>query len=139
MTDGKSDNGFILCIFVHSGTCERVESALTIANVALAMDGEVHMLFVYDALRQLVRADEASLEKPLAQPLHRQLEEGHMASLRDMIALGKRFGRLYIYACANSMGTQDVARNELIDEVDRSMGLVEFLRIVRQATTTLYI
>ena len=52
---------------------------------------------------------------------------------------GKRFGCLRIYACSASMAILNIARGELIDEVDASLGMVGFMDLVREADLTLYI
>ncbi|MBI5644127.1 MAG: DsrE/DsrF/DrsH-like family protein, partial [Deltaproteobacteria bacterium] len=64
---------------------------------------------------------------------------GTLDSISEMIETAKRFGRLKIYACTGSMAVLNIARDELIDHVDMSMGLVYFLNLVKDAEQVLYI
>lgn len=117
---------------------------MAIANVILARGGEVHILFSYGALPRLLRGrtDDLAVGDPpesLKVRLERNLESGVLDSLHEMLQTGKRFGCLKIYACSASMAILNIARDELIDEVDASMGMVGFMNLVREADLTLYI
>lgn len=50
-----------------------------------------------------------------------------------MIDTGKKLGRFRIYACSGSMAILNITRDELIEEVDESTGLVGFLNLVKDA------
>ncbi len=140
--EGKKD--FRLCIFLHSGSYDRVYQALSITNVTLATGGEVNIFFSYGALKRLVkgRTDDISIEgEPdyFKADIEKNLKRGTLDSISEMLSLAKRFGRLKIYACTGSMAILNITRNELIDLVDSSMGLVGFMELVKGADKALYI
>ncbi len=132
------------CIFLHSGSYDRVYQAMSITNVALATGYEVHMFFSYGALKRLVKGntDKVVIEgEPVffKEEIERNLQRGTLDSISEMIETAKRFGRLKIYACTGSMAVLNIARDELIEHVDMSMGLVYFLNLVKDAEQVLYI
>ncbi|MBI5453791.1 MAG: DsrE/DsrF/DrsH-like family protein [Deltaproteobacteria bacterium] len=132
------------CIFLHSGSYDRVYQAMSITNVALATGYEVHIFFSYGALKRLVKGntDKVVIEgEPVffKEEIERNLKRGTLDSISEMIETAKRFGRLKIYACTGSMAVLNIARDELIEHVDMSMGLVYFLNLVKDAEQVLYI
>lgn len=140
----QSKKSYRYCIFLHSGSYDRVFQAMSIANVVLATGGEVHIFFSYGALRRLVkgRTDDAVIEGEPAffkAEIEKNIARGTIDSITEMIDMGRRFGRLKIYACTGSMAILNIARDELIDAVDQSMGLVSFLQLVKEADQVLYI
>jgi peroxiredoxin family protein len=130
-----------LCIFLHSGSYDRVYQAISITNVALAMGGEVHIFFSYGALKRLVkgRTDELQAEEPFRAEMEKNIKRGTIDSISEMLTTAKRFGRVKLYACTASMAVLNIARDELVDLVDCSMGLVSFLELVKGAQHALYI
>ncbi len=133
-----------LCIFLHSGSYDRVYHALSICNVVLAMGGEVRIFCSYGALRRLVKGntDKVSIEgepAPFREEIEKNLKRGTFDSISEMLSTAKRFGDIKLYACTASMAVLNIARDELIDVVDESMGLVAFMDIVKGADETLYI
>lgn len=142
MTEAKKPYRY--CIFLHSGSYDRVFQAMSITNVVLATGGEVHIFFSYGALKRLVKGntDKVVIEGEAAsfkEEIEKNLNRGTLDSISEMIDVAKRFGRLKIYACTGSMAVLNIARNELIDAVDCSMGLVAFLQLVKESDQTLYI
>lgn len=132
------------CIFLHSGSYDRVYQALSITNVVLATGGEVQLFFSYGALKRLVKGntDSVVIEGEPAffkEDIEKNLKRGTLGSISEMIETAKRFGRLKIYACTGSMAVLNIVRSELIDSVDSSMGLVGFLELVKGADQVLYI
>lgn len=132
------------CIFLHSGSYDRVYQACSITNVALATGCEVYIFFSYGALKRLVKGktDDVVIEgeaAPFKEEIEKNLKRGTIDTISEMLNLAKRFGRLKIYACTGSMAVLNITRNELIDLVDSSMGLVGFLQLVKEADQTLYI
>lgn len=144
MMMAEEKKAYRFCIFLHSGSYDRVFQAMSIANVVLATGGEVHIFFSYGALRRLVkgRTDDAVVEGEPAffrEEIEKNLARGTIEPISEMIAMAKRFGRFRIYACTGSMATLNIARDELIEAVDQSMGLVSFLQLVKEADQALYI
>ncbi len=136
-----TEKNYRLCIFLHSGSYDRVYQAISITNVVLAMGGEVHIFFSYGALKRLVKGktDELQAEEPFREEMAKNIKRGTIDSISEMLHTAKRFGRLKIYACTASMAVLNIARDELIDLVDCSMGLVSFLDLVKGAEQALYI
>ena len=62
-----------------------------------------------------------------------------METISGMLKMGKKFGRLKIYACTGAMSVMNISRGELIKEVDSTVGLVGFMGLVKEADLTLYI
>ncbi len=132
------------CIFLHSGDYDRVYQALSISNVILAGGGEVHIFLSYGALKRFAKGN---LDRPVIEGGHssigsefeKHLERGTIESISEMVETAKMFGGFRLYACTASMATLNIARDELADEVDSSMGLVSFLKMVEDADLTLYI
>lgn len=132
------------CIFLHSGSYDRFYQALSITNVVLATGGEVHIFCSYGALKRLVkgRTDDLVIEGEAAnftEDLERNIKRGTIDLISEQLDMAKKFGRLKIYACTASMAVLNIARSELADYVDASMGLVSFLELVKGADQALYI
>ena len=134
-----------LCIFLHSGSYDRVYQAMSITNVVLATGGEVFLFFSYGALKRLVKGSldavviEGEAVAPFKEDIARNLNRGTLDKISEMLDMAKRFGRIKVYACTASMAVMNIARDELDPVVDASMGLVSFLNLVKDADQTLYI
>jgi len=133
-----------LCIFLHSGSYDRVYQAMSITNVVLATGGEVFLFFSYGALKRLVKGnlDAVAIEgeaAPFKEDIERNLSRGTLDNISEMLDMAKRFGKVKVYACTASMAVMNIARDELDPMVDASMGLVSFLNLVKDADQTLYI
>lgn len=133
-----------LCIFLHSGSYDRVFQAIAITNTVLATGGEVNIFCSYGALKRLEKGniDKVAVEGEPAcftEEIEKNLKRGTMDKISDMLHLAKRFGRLKLYACTASMAVLNITRDELVELVDASMGLVGFLEMVKGADQTLYI
>ncbi len=142
MTERKNTGR--LCIFVHSGSYDRVYQAMAISTVALATGGEVHTFWSYGALKRLVkgRADDVAAEggsEPFKAEIEKNLKRGTLDRISEMLSTARRFGRFKIYACTASMAVLNITRDEFDSCVDASMGLVSFMELVKGADTTLYI
>ena len=120
-----------LAIIFHSGSFDRLYHGLSLALSALALGREVRLFFTYWALEYLKKDQPAALkldEEAMAQRglLEKHIERGHIQRLPELIRQAKSMGAKF-YACTNSMGLLNIARDELINEVDKSMGIVTFL------------
>lgn len=96
-----------LSIIFHSGSFDKVSHGLSIALAGGAMERKVLLFFTYDALGCLVKG---KVDEKIKEPL----------------ILAKRLG-VKIYACTSSMGLLNISRDELTEEVDKSMGITTFL------------
>lgn len=135
---------FRCCIYLHSGSYDRVHQALSISNVVLALGGEVHIFCSYGALKRLVKGhtDDIEIEgepSPFRAEIEKNVERGTLDPISEMLYVAKRFGEFKLYACTASMAVLNITRDELIDEVDASFGLVGFQDLVKAADQVLYI
>jgi peroxiredoxin family protein len=117
---------------------------MAITNVVLAMGGEVDAFFSYGALKRLVKGqtDLPEIEgepAPFVEDIKRNVERGTIDEISEMMDTAKRFGGFKAYACTASMAVLNISRDELIEIVDSSMGLVSFLDLVADADKVLYI
>lgn len=115
-----------ICIFLHSGSYDRIYQALSIAMIAQAQERDVHIFCSFDALKKLVKGA-------------RNVKQGNLEPIPKLLKKAKELGKLKIYACAGSMAILNISRDELIKEVDKSMGLTAFLNLVYDAQLVLYI
>lgn len=120
-----------LAIIFHSGSYDRIYHGLSIALAALALGREVKFFFTYWALEYLkqnrpalFKLDAESQEQREA--IKKNIEKGHIQKAPELIVQAKKMGAKF-YACTNSMGLLNISRDELIKEVDKSMGITTFL------------
>lgn len=121
-----------LGIIFHSGSYDRVYHGLAIALTASALGREVKMFFTYWALEHLRRERTESLYLDNEAEDHRgivesNLEKGHMRELSELLGDAKEL-RVKLYVCVSSMAFLNIARDELMDEVDESTGIATFLK-----------
>lgn len=120
-----------LAVIFHSGSYDRIGHGLSVSLAALALGREVSFFFTYWALEYL-RRDRVSLFKfdtegeAHRRIIEKNLKEGHIVKISEMLSQAKAMGARF-YACTNSMGLLNITRDELISEVDKSMGVTTFL------------
>lgn len=120
-----------MAIIFHSGNYKRLQHGLHIAQAASALGREVRLFFAYDSLLYLKKDDlslshqerEASFTKKNFQG---KSEQNFPEELKELFRQTKELGAKF-YVCSNSMSLLNIARNELSEIVDRSMGLTTFL------------
>ena len=118
-------------IIFHSGSYDRLHHGFSMALAALALGRPVRLFFSYWAFRYLKRGEDPCFhldtEARDYQPvLQKGLERGYLESVPEMLRQIKALGG-QCYACTHSMGLLNIARDELVEAVDRSMGLTAFL------------
>jgi len=124
-----------LAIIFHSGSYDRLYHGLSLALAASALGREVKCFFTYWALEYLKRERPSLFELDQEAEAHLQILEenvkrGHLPKISEHLAEAKTLGaRLYV--CTNSMALLNISRDELIEEVDKSMGLTTFLTETR--------
>ncbi len=124
-----------LGIIFHSGSYTRLYHGLSIALAALALGRKVRFFFTFWALEYLKRAGASSLKNKIPeeedsahnQMIQENIKKGHLESFSELIDKAKALGG-ELYTCTNSMSLLNIARDELIEEVDRPMGLTTFLK-----------
>jgi peroxiredoxin family protein len=120
-----------LAIIFHSGSYSRIYHGISIALAGAALGREVRLFFTYWALEHLVKGKTDTFEMDGEDRLHTEIIEknrsaGHMQSISELLTQAKTLG-VRIYACTNSMSLLNIARDELVSEVDKSMGITTFL------------
>jgi peroxiredoxin family protein len=133
-----------LAIIVHSGTLDRLYSALILGSTAAAMDIEVHLYFTFWGLNLLVKGalEKAGLPatyKHLEKQLKRKLKEMKYPTPYELLKRMKTSGLVKIYACSPTMEMFEVKKEDLISEVDEIAGAATFLNFASTAETTLFI
>jgi peroxiredoxin family protein len=120
-----------LGIILHSGSYDRLHHGISIALAALALNRDVKLFFTYWALEYLKRKEspvfkldgEAKEHKDI---LEKNIERAHLQKVSDLITQMNVMGAK-LYACTSSMALLNISRDELIREVDKSMGITKFL------------
>jgi peroxiredoxin family protein len=124
-----------LGIIFHPGAYDRLCHGMSIGLAALALGRKGRFFFTYWALEYLKRKAPSTFENKgdkEKDPAHIQIiqeniKKGHLESLSELFAQTKALGGEF-YTCTNSMSLLNIARDELIDEVDRPMGVTTFLK-----------
>ncbi len=130
MGPGKMGLGIIF----HSGSNDRLHHGLSIGLAALALGRNVKLFFTYWALEYLKKGNSSAFENKVDQEensahiqiIRENIKKGHLESFSELIAQSKALGAEF-YTCTNSMSILNIARDELIEEVNRPMGLTTFL------------
>ena len=134
--DGK------IAIVLHSGAYDRANYALSIATVALAMGMEVHMIYTYGGFRRLIKGytDDLGEETPreIKSIIQNGIKKGNIPPISKQIKEATRMG-LKTYACVNAMANFNIAKDQLISEVEKPMGIATFLELTKDAAKTLYV
>jgi peroxiredoxin family protein len=120
-----------LGIILHSGSYDRLHHGISIALAALALNRDVKLFFTYWALEYLKTKEspvfkldgEAKEHKDI---LEKNIERAHLQKVSDLIIQMNVMGAK-LYACTSSMALLNISRDELIEEVDKSMGITKFL------------
>lgn len=120
-----------LGIIFHSGSYDRLYHGLSLALAGLALGREARLFFSYWALEYLKKqkASDFFLDKEAESHrdiIEKNIEKGHLLKMNKLILEVKTMGAK-IYACTSSMGLLNIARGELIKEVDKSQGITTFL------------
>lgn len=120
-----------LSLIFHSSCYDRIHHGLSLASAALALGRKVKFFFSYGALAYLSKKKMPSLEghgdgDALVGFLETKLREEGRNNIGELIALTKKMGAVF-YACTGSMALLNISRDELVDEVNKSMGITTFL------------
>lgn len=123
-----------LAIIFHSGSYDRFHHGMSIAQAAAALGRKVRFFFTFWALEYLRKTGEKTSQSATTpkkdsvydQIIRENIRKEHLESISELIAQTKALGCEF-YTCTNSMSLLNIARDELIEEVDRPMGLTTFL------------
>ncbi len=119
-----------MAIFSHSGSYDHLHHGFSLALGALALGRPVRFFFTYWSLRYLKRGGDSwfhlDAEAKDYQPvLQKGLEKGHLEKISEMITQIKAMGG-EVYVCTPSIGLLNIARDELVESVDRLPGHATF-------------
>lgn len=141
MSAGSEPSAEQVTIILHSGSYDRVNYALSLASVCLAMGMATYMLLTYGGLKRFVKGhleDMEGTDSEFQVMFQRGKVSGGIRSIEEMLADCRKLG-LRLYACANAMGNMSIARQELVEEVDEVVGLATFIQLARTAAINWYI
>ena len=132
----------IATIILHSGAYDRASFALSLALGALAVGMEVDMMLTYEGLLRFTQGHLADLGDETS-PLIRAsfeggLRAGGIQTLGNRLCEAKELG-LKLYACPASMAIMGISEEDLVEEVDGTMGVVTFISKARGAAINWYI
>lgn len=138
-TNGERNSAAII---LHSAAYDRASYALTLALVALATGMEAHMLLTHGGLRRFSQGRLEEMGEETAPQARKDMEFALMAgavnSLERQLADAKELG-LKLYACSGAMAILNLRRDDLLPEVDDTIGLASFLELARAASVNWYI
>jgi len=120
-----------LAIILHSGSYDRLYHGLSLALAASALGREVRLFFSYWALGCMKKNEPSLFNLDREAQAHQEIidkniKAGHMRKLGELFTQAKELG-VKFYACTQSMGLLNISRDELVNEIDKSMGITTFL------------
>jgi len=118
-------------IIFHSGSYDRVNHGLSVALSALLMGGRAKLYFTHSSLKYLKKEKEKSItlldgDRDYRERYIKSIENGHVERIEEMIKHCKELGAEF-FVCPASMAILNISRDELIEEVDRVVGLASFI------------
>lgn len=133
-----------MALIVHSGTMDRLLSALILSSTAVSMDFEVHLYFTFWGLMMLKKGE---MDKTILPATYKHMENQLKEKLKqmgyptpyEMLRRMKGTGKLKVYACTPTMEMFDIAKNDLIPEVDAFAGAATFLDVAEGAAISMMI
>jgi peroxiredoxin family protein len=125
------DNLKGLGIIFHSGSFDRIYNGLSIAATALALEQDVKFFFTYWSLSYLKKdqPSEIILDKEAEEHrliLEKAINKGQIQEFSNLLSLSKEMGAK-VYACSGSLAIRNIKNEDLIEDVDKVMGLATFL------------
>lgn len=125
-----------LALIINNASYDRVAYALSIAAVSAAQFTQVHVLFTYGAIIRLIKDQTDNIGNETESWLRAQIQTGRDAKtiplISEMISHLKGFGGK-IYACTAAMALHEIAKEDMIDEVDDVLGIASFLQRTESA------
>lgn len=118
-----------LALIVQSGDADRLHYAAMLAASAAALDWEITVVLLGEALRKWA---DGRLDEGLTQPA----PSGATSLLFETTAA---FGRMTVLTCGADVAAAGLARAEVLKRVDEIQGLPSILMRIREAGTKLYI
>lgn len=144
------------CIILSKGTLDMVYPAFMMATTAATMGMESHMFFTFWGLQVLDREKVGSLKvAPVGNPglplpnilgmlpgmtamatrmLKGKLRKTKMPTIPEMVQTAKDLG-VHLHACSTTMEVMGVNKENLIAQVDDTIGAATFLELSEGAQT----
>lgn len=130
-----------VAIIINSPSYDRVSYALSIAAMSAAHLKEVHVLFTYGAICRLIKGQTDKVGEEtgewIKKDIQRGLEKGSIKKISEMLSYLKGFGGR-VFLCAAAMKFHNIAKEDLIEDVDEVTGISTFLE-TNEGATMLYI
>ena len=132
-----------VALIINSASYERVAFALSLATAAAALGKEVSVLFGYGGLVRLKKGftDQVGAETDgwIREQIKAGLEKGSVSPISELLETLRRLGGK-LYACPTAMALHNLISGELVAEVNRVCGLVQFLtEDAEDASMTIYV
>jgi len=119
-----------IAIIINSPSYDRVSYGLSIAAVSAAHSKQVHVLFTYGAICRLLKGKTDQVDEETDAWIRNDVKSGlksrHMPKISEMIVHLKEFGGK-IYACSAAITFHHINKEDLIEEVDETIGISAFL------------
>jgi peroxiredoxin family protein len=132
-----------ISIIVASDKLDKLFPAVTLASTAAVMGWEAELFFTMwglSALRRGYETSEVSSDYKLHEAsLMRTFASGSMPGWREMLAEGRKMGRLRVYACSTTMGMLGIGAEDLSEMVDDVVGAAYFLDRAKDSDINLFI
>ena len=138
---GQKNSLLLLC---HSGGWDRLYQALSAATAAATAGGEATVVFFFGALNRLAsgRLDAVELEPRQAEAesaLAARIDEVGVPELSQLLAAGRRTGRLRLLACSASTALMGLEKDRVAEVVDEIVGWPTVVLLMRESDQVLYL
>lgn len=132
-----------LSVIVASEKIDKLLPAVTLAATAAAMGWEAEIFFTFWgllALKKDYEPSEVSLDyRRYEGGLKEAVSSGAIPGWREVLAQGRKTGRLKVYACSTTMNLLKVKSEDLAGYVDGVVGAASFLGRAKDSDVNLFI
>jgi peroxiredoxin family protein len=149
-----------LVIVCSKGSLDMAYPPLMLATTAAAMGMEVHLYFTFWGMNMITKKNIDSLKiSPVGNPalpmpnilgmipgmsrmvtsiMKKKMQKMKMPTIKEMIATAKE-GGVKFHACSPSMNMMELAKDDLIPEVDDIIGATTYLDLASEDAITLFV
>jgi len=132
-----------ISIIVASDKLDKLIPAVTLASSAAITGWEAELFFTFWGLLTLKKdyepSEVSSDYKIYQEALEKAVASNSMPGWREVLAQGRKTGKLKIYACSITMGLLGVSEEQLDDYVDNIVGVAYFLNRAKDSDVSLFI
>jgi peroxiredoxin family protein len=130
-----------IALVVNTASYERVSFSLGLASAAAALGKEVYVLFGTGGLVRLRKGFEDKVgeetEGWIKEQIKTGLQKSGVTKISESLNILRRM-KGKVYACPAAMAFHNLARQDLIDDLE-VRGMVEFLREDAKGATIIYV